>query len=1389
MAFFKKSTSIQSIKYSGLAMTMDGTTVISQCEGEFSDKPRLCSDASIVAGLAMSGLRASYASAFNVGLFQESLAAAVNKHLPYVIHINCDDRQSGHKDYHAIDKTGCIQLFAKNRQASADLTLIARKIAELCLNPVALAQEGKTAEALQFPESALIHDFLGNAEDQIPSPTESQRILYGETRRRIPESWSVDQPMNLGNHYSPALYRASVAAQRPYFFNHLQNLIDACMSEWFELTGRDYQRLGKYQCQDADYLIIAQGKMVQIAEAVADYAREHEKIKCGVVDITVFRPFPSDLISMVCQRRKGVTVMEQCDYPLTDDLPIIADIRRAMSKSIENGVSNKTPYPNHATYSKITDSSPLYSACFGFNDRELAAKEVMTVIDNMLPTGNGKRFFYLGVEFMRTVTENPKHQIQREAIMDAYPQIQALSLKTTDNEMNSKALNPLVNAQQAPEHKIPSSELSASFGLLQQPTAKEPTANIHRFFEQTGADAINGREYAFADPFLATGTMPAATGLFQDLTATRTEHPLWVAENCTACGNCYAMCPDSAIPGLINTVSEVFETTIKRLEKTGKTVKYLRRAIRLVEKQYHALTTDKTEGTNLQPIFARAIGETIKGYPEADREAVGQEFEAFKKAMGDFKFALTKPYHNAINKRTPNQGGLYSITINPLACKGCMECVEVCDDEALKPVPQTAESIEVLRRDWDFWNELPTSNPKYKRIDDLDEKIGALDTLLLDKKNYFSMTGGDNAESGSGEKTAVHLLTSTVVALMQPRVKKHLLKIEQLIVDMEKHIRLILAENLDIIDIETVEAAIETNKAVDLTLSKFSATLDENKASQPIDRNWLKRVAHIVTQLKQLKAHYLPSQTHNMRAEMGGINSKDETSEWGAGYPFNPYPFPWANHLFADAPSLAMGIFEGHMHKMAKGFKVIRQAELELSGKYDLETAETFFNTFNWPQFSEEEYRLCPPIIMLGGEKALAETGLQALSNSLLSGMPLKVLVLESQSTETHTDFIQQLCTQSPYSEEWHTQVGRRKELSLLAMGHQTTYVLQSSIAHTNHLLEGYIDGLNYRGAAVFNVYAVNQTKHQVPADAATKQSKLAVASRAYPLISFDPRISDDWETNLSLQGNPERHQDWSNYTLEYKDEYGLEEKMTLPLTFADWAFTEGRFQAYFKPIPPSKWHDDMVALVDFIDLSAEDKVDSVAFIYSIHSENKTLVRVVVAAEMVQATIERRHFWRTLKGLAGLNREIIDPIAIATQAKAEVAQSLAARLMKLAGGDGQALTDFITTPSVTVTAPIQATTPSTELSTEPSQAVSGNDSVWIETPDCTTCDECIDIAPAIFQYNDDKKAVVINPTAGTYEQIVKAAEKCTAVIIHPGTPWNLNEKNLEKLIKRAEKFQ
>ena len=77
---------------------------------------------------------------------------------------------------------------------------------------------------------------------------------------------------------------------------------------------------------------------------------------------------------------------------------------------------------------------------------------------------------------------------------------------------------------------------------------------------------------------------------------------------------------------------------------------------------------------------------------------------------------------------------------------------------------------------------------------------------------------------------------------------------------------------------------------------------------------------------------------------------------------------------------------------------------------------------------------------------------------------------------------------------------------------------------------------------------------------------------------------------------------------------------------------------------------------------------------------------------------------------------------------------------------------------------------------------------YIDSARCTTCDECTNINNRLFAYNGEKQAYVKDARAGTFQQLVIAAERCPVSIIHPGSPLNAKEKDLAKWLKRAEKF-
>jgi pyruvate-ferredoxin/flavodoxin oxidoreductase len=77
---------------------------------------------------------------------------------------------------------------------------------------------------------------------------------------------------------------------------------------------------------------------------------------------------------------------------------------------------------------------------------------------------------------------------------------------------------------------------------------------------------------------------------------------------------------------------------------------------------------------------------------------------------------------------------------------------------------------------------------------------------------------------------------------------------------------------------------------------------------------------------------------------------------------------------------------------------------------------------------------------------------------------------------------------------------------------------------------------------------------------------------------------------------------------------------------------------------------------------------------------------------------------------------------------------------------------------------------------------------YIDGAQCTTCDECTNLNDRMFAYDDAKHAYIKDPKAGTFRELVMAAERCPTDIIHPGTPLNPKERNLDKWIKRAERF-
>ncbi|MBA3875318.1 MAG: thiamine pyrophosphate-binding protein [Anaerolinea sp.] len=251
---------------------------------------------------------------------------------------------------------------------------------------------------------------------------------------------------------------------------------------------------------------------------------------------------------------------------------------------------------------------------------------------------------------------------------------------------------------------------------------------------------------------------------------------------------------------------------------------------------------------------------------------------------------------------------------------------------------------------------------------------------------------------------------------------------------------------------------------------------------------------------------------------MGIVAATGCNTVYGSTYPFNPFQVPWTNSLFENAPAVALGV----------------RARWDASGHPDRRL---------W---------------VIGGDGAMYDIGFQSLSRMVASGADVKVLVLDTQvysntggqaSTAT---FGGQVTKLSAYGKALHGRPERRKELGRIIAAHGEVYVAQTTPAHLNHFYRAVMDANEYPGPAVIVAYTPCQPEHGIADDASTRQAKLAVESRAFPLFTYDPRRGDSMAERLSLQGNPALKGDWA------KSPDGSD------IDFLTFARTEGRFAQHF---------------------------------------------------------------------------------------------------------------------------------------------------------------------------------------------------------------------------------
>ena len=237
-----------------------------------------------------------------------------------------------------------------------------------------------------------------------------------------------------------------------------------------------------------------------------------------------------------------------------------------------------------------------------------------------------------------------------------------------------------------------------------------------------------------------------------------------------------------------------------------------------------------------------------------------------------------------------------------------------------------------------------------------------------------------------------------------------------------------------------------------------------------------------------------------------------------------------------------------------------------------------------------------------------------------------------------------------------------------------------------------------------------------------------ALESRAFPAFTYDPSAGPDRASRFSLDGNPQPELDWPTAELEYADAELQRVTEEVEFTIVDFMACDRRYAHYFARPRPDDGPASRIRVVD---------------------EQDVLHELVADAEARRAAHRGLEIWR---GLQELN-------AVRDAAPEEQ-------------------------PPPEPVEPVEAEVAEAAVAEERS-----SDDPWIETARCSTCNECTAINDRMFVYNENKQASIADPDAGSFRELVEAAEACQVAVIHPGKPRNPNEPGLEELLERASAFR
>lgn len=1151
------------------------------------------SDLSFINGLVSTGLRGSALLSGDklVGNYNQLLTAS-RQHLPLVIHTNArlvgESKYSFINNYNhiqAIRQSGSFILIATSAQEEMYLTLIAHRIAELSLIPgIVVADYKASSDEVNFPEDEVIIKFLGYPDDQIECPTPAQEIIFGKHRRRIPNWFSSELPVMLGAKKDDRALSYEGAANRKFFHNHLPELIDQAFEEFNTIAGTNLnsvQRTG----QSSRFAIISIGS--QVSDLYQQSSSDAQKVE--QIQINQLYPFPYDKVVDILKGKKSVTILEN---------------------TTATGITHSQFYSD-VLHSIEGDKTRLY--CAKYNSAldvvslEMAIKHMTSDQPNLE--------YFLGVPFTNPSSQYPKHNILLQEIEKKYPDISSASISTNRKDENN---SPTI------QDEIP-------LAIRMYKDSGPKYSHLTRFYDDT-AFFYEHKKYneLIADPFAAIPVTPGASASFFSQSTKRALLPVFTPQNCTGCGDCFVHCPHSALPPISIGIEKLIKAGVKLASAKGKVITKLTPMIKNIAKVADNVINE-TEVNNVGD-FLPAAFESLATQMKLEGEKlelVQSEFKAVMNEVAQFPVAITDKFYNTPSLIEKGTGEMFSLSVDPTACTGCSICAEVCAEDALNMEPQKEATLTHVKDQFHLWEQLPdTDGHTINRLLH-DNDYPSLAAILLSRNYYMTMTGASESALDHPYKALLHIVTACTESVVQPKIITQIKNIDELTEALSQNVHNKLSEALPDHNLESLSKSLKKTQRRKIHIQDLVNQMDKDEQGKFVDSEELQRKTDLIQDLKNLKWVLSEGPTATGRSRYGLLLSGSKSLEWAKKYPSNNFSSPCVIHWNGSAPEQSLGLFYGQLRYLLDHFKLLQRAQLEVKDKYDPSIHNLPIAELTWDQLNDHEKQLVPPILLVAERDDMSESGWNSLNQLLVEKYPVKVFLLDHGTSPD----------QSPEVNLAKTYAGLISAIAL-----KSAFVFQGGMGNVNHLFDGLMDGISKTYPAVFNLFSTNYKKHNESIIDWSPYASLALNSRTFPCLSFDPGKQQGFLRGaVNLTGNRNIKEDW----VKEEVTVSTEKNISYEISWADWAFTQPAWKSHFTKVEKD---NSQLLVTDFIRSDYKTRKGKVPVIT--RSGKSDLIYYSVSKKILRMTETVLSHWNTLQELAGVISEF--PLKL----KEEVAKEL-----------------------------------------------------------------------------------------------------------------------------------